>query len=186
MIYIILFLEFFKVGLFSIGGGLATLPFLYQLADKYPWFTSGEVADMLAISESTPGPIGINMATYAGFEAAGVFGGIIATLGLVAPSIIIILLIARVLKKFRENKIVDDSFYGLRAVVIGLICYAAWQVVSITLFDFGSDIVLRWKECILFAILLPSVMFLKKVHPVAWVAIAAACGIIFQFPAGVL
>ena len=97
MIYLILFLEFFKIGLFSVGGGLATLPFLYELANKYPWLTTNNIADMIAVSESTPGPIGVNMATYAGFHASGLLGGIISTLGLVTPSIIVIIIIAGIL-----------------------------------------------------------------------------------------
>ncbi len=95
MIYLRLFYEFFKAGLFSIGGGLATLPFLYDISDTTGWFTHGQLADMLAISESTPGPIGINMATYVGFTTGGVPGAVIATVGIITPSIIVILLIAR-------------------------------------------------------------------------------------------
>ena len=86
MIYLHLFWEFFKTGLFSIGGGLATLPFLRQMGQRYHWFTETELANMLAVSESTPGPIGVNMATYVGFTAGGIPGAVIATLGLVAPS----------------------------------------------------------------------------------------------------
>ena len=94
MIYLQLFWEFFKAGLFSVGGGLATLPFLYDISDRLGWFTHAQIADMLAISESTPGPIGVNMATYAGFTSAGIPGGVVATLGLVTPSVIVILIIA--------------------------------------------------------------------------------------------
>ena len=100
MVFLLLFLEFFKTGLFAIGGGMATLPFLNELANKYPWFTVDDLSDMIAVSESTPGPIGVNMATYAGyttgFNELGVLGGIlgafVATLGLVTPSVIIILI----------------------------------------------------------------------------------------------
>ena len=103
MIFLSLFFEFFKVGLFSIGGGLATIPFLYDLASRRPeWYTAQDVADMIAISESTPGPIGVNMATFAGYQTAGVFGGIIATLGLVAPAIIIIFIVAKILNAFKH------------------------------------------------------------------------------------
>ena len=116
-IYILLFLEFFKTGLFSIGGGLATLPFLYDIADKYPWFDRAVLADMIAVSESTPGPIGINMATYVGYETGGILGGILATVALVLPSVIIIIIIAKFLNKFNENKIVKSAFYGLRPAV---------------------------------------------------------------------
>ena len=113
MIYLRLFWEFFKVGLFSVGGGLATLPFLYSLGAKTGWFSTADVANMLAVSESTPGPIGVNMATYAGFDCAGVLGGVVATLGLVTPSVIVIVLIAMALQAFRTNKYVDAAFYTL-------------------------------------------------------------------------
>ena len=93
MIFLQLFWEFFKTGLFAVGGGLATLPFLYRLADKYPWFSAKQIPDMIAVSESTPGPLGINMATYTGFQHSGVIGSIAATFGLVLPSVIIIILI---------------------------------------------------------------------------------------------
>ena len=90
MIYLRLFYEFFKTGLFAIGGGLATLPFLSDMADRTGWFTQAQLADMLAVSESTPGPVGVNMATYVGFETGGILGAVVATLGLVAPSVIVI------------------------------------------------------------------------------------------------
>ena len=92
MIYLKLFCEFFKTGLFAVGGGLATLPFLSDMADRTGWFTQAQLADMLAVSESTPGPVGVNMATYVGFETAGVLGAVVATLGLVTPSVIVILI----------------------------------------------------------------------------------------------
>ena len=119
MSLLILIFEFFKIGLFSIGGGLATLPFLYRLADKYPWFSAKQIPDMIAVSESTPGPLGINMATYTGFQHSGVIGSIAATFGLVLPSVIIIILISKVLEKFRSNKYVEYAFYGLRPAVLG-------------------------------------------------------------------
>ena len=93
MIYLQLFWEFFKTGLFAIGGGMATVPFLFDISARTGWFTASELANMIAVSESTPGPIGINMATYVGFETAGILGSVIATLGLVIPSIIIIVII---------------------------------------------------------------------------------------------
>ena len=98
-----LMLEFIKTGLFSVGGGLATLPFLYEMSDATGWFSHADIADMIAVSESTPGAIGINMSTYAGFKTAGVLGGILATLALAFPSVVIILIIAKFLNKFRDN-----------------------------------------------------------------------------------
>lgn len=103
MTLITLFLEFFKIGLFSVGGGLATLPFLYKLAENYDWFTKVELIDMIAISESTPGPIGVNMATFAGFNTAGILGGVTATMGIVVPALLVIILIAKVLDKFKQK-----------------------------------------------------------------------------------
>ena len=129
MIYLQLFYEFFKTGLFAIGGGLATLPFLSDMAERTGWFTQSQLADMLAVSESTPGPVGVNMATYVGFETAGVLGAIVATLGLVFPSIVIILVIAGFLKAFRNNKFVDAAFYGLRPASTAMVASAGIGVV---------------------------------------------------------
>ena len=121
MMILTLMFEFFKTGLFSIGGGLATLPFLYEISTNHPdWFTHSDIADMVAISESTPGPIGINMSTYAGYSVAGIPGGILASLALALPSIIITLIIARFLAKFRQSKIVEGAFYGLRPASIAM------------------------------------------------------------------
>ena len=130
MNFLTLFFEFFKTGLFAVGGGMATLPFLYDMAGRHPeWFTAAEVADMLAVSESTPGPIGINMATYVGFTAGGVPGAVIATLGEVTPSIIVILIVAAMLKRFRDSRLVANAFYGLRPASTGLIGAACVTVV---------------------------------------------------------
>ena len=133
MILLRLFWEFFKTGMFSVGGGLATLPFIYDISDKTGWFTHQQIADMIAVAESTPGPIGINMATYVGFTTAGAVGSLIATLGIITPDIIIILIIASFLKKFRESKLVDSAFYGLRPASAALIAAAGWSVVKISL-----------------------------------------------------
>lgn len=107
MLALQLFAEFFKTGLFAVGGGLATLPFLYQMAADTGWFTAQDIADLIAVSESTPGPLGVNMATYVGFKTLGVLGGVVSTLGLVAPSIIVIILISKVLDRFKESSIVQ-------------------------------------------------------------------------------
>ncbi len=117
MTYLVLFLEFFKIGLFAVGGGLSTLPFLSELAGKYTWFDEAMLGNMIAVSQSTPGPIGINMATYAGFNAAGILGGIIATVGLVTPSVIVIIIVAHVLNKFKKSQVVQAIFYALRPAV---------------------------------------------------------------------
>lgn len=191
MIYLQLFFEFFKTGLFAVGGGMATLPFLYDMADKTGWFTSGQLADMIAVSESTPGPIGVNMATYVGFTTAGIGGAITATLGLVIPSIIIIIIISYFLKSFRENKYVDAAFYGLRPASTGLIAAAGMTVVTITLLQMdlfkSSGKILdlfNWKSLILAIIiylLSNNIKQTKKLHPVFFIAGSAIVGIIFGF-----
>lgn len=190
MIYLRLFWEFFKVGLFSVGGGLATLPFLYSLGAKTGWFSTADMANMLAVSESTPGPIGVNMATYAGFDCAGVLGGVVATLGLVTPSVIVIVLIAMALQAFRTNKYVDAAFYTLHPASTGLIAAAGWSVFALVLVNLDAyrasyqlaDL-LQWKNLILFAViwvLTNLVKPLKKLHPVVFLALAAVVGIVFR------
>ncbi|MBQ3381263.1 MAG: chromate transporter [Oscillospiraceae bacterium] len=191
MILLRLFWEFFKTGLFAVGGGMATLPFLYDMSARTGWFTQARLADMIAVSESTPGPIGVNMATYVGFETAGIPGAVVATLGLICPSIIIILLIARVLKQFRESKTVDAVFYGLRPCSIALIAAAGLLVARVTFLNqdalaagFNPAELLRWKELLLAAVLLVLTRFvkpLKKLHPVVVIALSAAVGILFAF-----
>ena len=129
MIELLLFWEFLKIGLFSVGGGMATLPFLYDLSDSTGWFTHAQLADMLAVSESTPGPVGINMATYVGYTVGGFGGALLATLGVILPGTVIVLIIASMLDKFRGNKYVDAAFYGLRPASTGLIAAAGVSVV---------------------------------------------------------
>ena len=171
MIYIILFLEFFKVGLFTVGGGLAALPFLYELADKYTWFDKSMIADMIAISQSTPGPIGVNMATYAGYNAAGIIGGIVATVGIITPSLIIIIIIAHYLEKFKDSKIVKGIFVGLRPCVIGLIFLAWLEVVKVSLIDV--------KSLLIFGLMFFILNKYKK-HPIFYIGVGAIVGIIFK------
>ena len=187
MIYLLLFIEFFKTGLFTIGGGLATIPFLYEMSAKYPaWFSAADLADMIAVSESTPGPIGINMATYAGFNVAGVAGSIIATLALVLPSVIIIIIIAKFLNKFSENKFVKSAFYGLRPAVTALITIAGFQIFKISILSLDKyeiskklyDIV-NIKNLVIFMLLLFLIKKFNK-HPIVYIAGAAVAGIIFK------
>lgn len=183
-----LFFEFCRVGLFSVGGGLATIPFLTDLGERTGWFTPGDLANMIAISESTPGPMGVNMATYVGFHTAGVSGGIVATLGLIFPSVVIILIIAGFLEKFRQSKAVDAVFYGLRAASVALITAALLQVAKIALFRPalpGESAFAYYPN--LTAILLAVAVFvlvkftpLKKLHPICFIGLAALAGVIFQ------
>ena len=184
MIYLRLFFEFCKVGLFAVGGGLATIPFLSDLSSRTGWFTSGQLADMIAIAESTPGPVGVNMATYAGFTTAGVPGGIIATLGLIFPSLVIILIIAGFLNRFRESRIVDALFYGLRAASVALITAALLQVAHIALMNHtlenGTVQLFYWPAIILAAVVFVCYSYtpLKKIHPIFFIAVSAAAGIV--------
>ena len=187
MIYLILFLEFFKVGLFTIGGGLASLPFLYELAEKYTWITKSMIADMIAISQSTPGPIGINMATYVGFKSGGILGGIIATFAIVLPSFIIIIIIANFLNKFKNSKLVDSAFKGLRPAVTGLIAVAWFEIIKISIINVNKflqtnnlfDIAINFKALIVFlSIFLLTKKFDK--HPIVFIGIGALVGIIFK------
>lgn len=120
-IYLKLFLEFFHTGLFSFGGGYATLPFLYHIADVYKWFTTKQLTDMIAVSSITPGPVGVNVATFAGFSTAGVFGALIATISVIAPSFIIVIGVSKLLNKFRENKYVQSVLYTLKPAGCGLL-----------------------------------------------------------------
>ena len=190
-LYLRLFWEFFKTGLFAVGGGMATLPFMYDISDKTGWFTHSMLADMVAVSESTPGPIGVNMATYVGFVTGGVPGAVVATVGLVTPSVIVILLIARVLKAFRENQYVDAGFYGLRPCSVGLIAAAGVLVIKLALFNtelYASTGALldlfNFKALILAAVLLAATRCIKKLkglHPIVFILASAVIGIVFSF-----
>lgn len=162
---------------------MATVPFLMDLAEKYPWFTTEELANMIAISESTPGPIGINMATYAGYQAAGIPGALTATLSLVAPAIIIIVIIAKFMSNFSDNKYVRSAFYGIRPMIAALISYAVWQIAVITFADTnGGTIVLLPVHiivCVVIFLLLQSKK-LGKLHPIIWIACGAVLGIVLK------
>ena len=191
MIELLLFWEFLKIGLFSVGGGMATLPFLYDLSDSTGWFTHAQLADMLAVSESTPGPVGINMATYVGYTVGGFGGALLATLGVILPGTVIVLIIASMLDKFRGNKYVDAAFYGLRPASTGLIAAAGVSVVSIALLNTSlyaatgnlMDLI-SVKAVILAAVLWVLTNLVKptkKLHPVVFIAASAVAGIVFSF-----
>lgn len=187
MIYFQLFWEFLKVGLFTVGGGLASLPFLYNISDKTGWFSHAQLADMIAISESTPGPIGINMATYVGFTSAGVLGSVLATLGFIIPSIIIVSIVSRFLKKFSENKFVKGAFYGLRAVSVALICSALVSVIKISLINItlfqetGAILDLISIPGIILAVICWFVLKKWNPHPVVILVGSAIAGILLGF-----
>lgn len=178
----LLILEFFKTGLFAIGGGPATIPFLMDMAKKYPWFSMQELSDMIAISESTPGPVGINMATYAGFKTLGLFGGVVSTLALTVPSIVIILIIARFLEGFQDNPIVKAVFKGIKPAVTALIAVAVMNIFQVSLFDisdggFSPRIASMIIAAVIFVLL--QVKKTKKMHPALWFLFAAIVGIVF-------
>ena len=201
MLYLRLFWEFFKTGLFAVGGGMATIPFLYNMADATGWFTRNDIANMIAVGESTPGPIGVNMATYVGYVTGGSVGGVpaavlgaaVATLGLVTPSIIIILIIASFLKSFRNNRYVESAFYGLRPASTGLIAAAGLSVAMANLFymesaaiskwsDIFNPALVNWKAWALAAVLwvlTNKVKQTKKLHPIMFILAAAVVGVVW-------
>lgn len=193
MIYLQLFWEFFKTGLFAVGGGMATIPFLYNMSDATGWFTHTDLANMIAVGESTPGPIGVNMATYVGFITGSAQGGVltaiwgafVATIGLVTPSIIVILIIAAMLKAFRDNQYVNHAFYGLRPASTGLIAAAGLSVVVSNFFTDGviGLTTINWKGWVLAAllwVLTNKVKQTKNLHPILFIAASALVGVVFS------
>lgn len=191
MIFLELFWAFFKTGLFAVGGGMATIPFLYEMSNATGWFTHHDLANMIAVSESTPGPIGVNMATYVGFltgmDVAGVptaiLGAVTATLGLVTPAIVIILLVSLVLKSFRDNKYVNSAFYGLRPASSGLIAAAGLSVAISNLLPAGWTALsaFNWKGLLLgiaLWFLTNKVKQTKSLHPIVFILASAMVGIV--------
>jgi len=190
MIYLQLFWEFFQTGLFAVGGGMATIPFLYDISDKTGWFTHQDLANMIAVGESTPGPIGVNMATYVGYVTGmqqggignAILGAVIATLGLVLPSLIVILIVAAMLKRFKDSPLVQKAFYGLRPASTGLIAAAGISVAVSNLFG-SSPFSVNWKGWILAVVLwllTNKVKKTKKLHPIVFIGISALVGIVFS------
>lgn len=191
MTFLLVFWEFFKTGLFAIGGGLATIPFLMRMAENHNWFTTEELSNMIAVSESTPGPIGINMATYVGYSVGsesfgvvgGILGGILATTALVLPSLVIIMIIAGFLQKFRQNSLIEKTFFCLRPATIGMLAVSLIAMMSPLFFNpngCGYFEFFNLKAILLFAGLLFGILKFKK-HPIIYLAIGAVAGIIFKF-----
>ena len=190
-----LYWEFFKTGLFAIGGGMATLPFLKDIGETTGWYSYGDLMNMLAVSESTPGPIGINMATYVGYTVGGIPGAVIATVGEITPSIIVILLVAMLLKSFKDNRYVNMAFYGLRPASTGLIGAACITVILEVLLRIGTsggglvnvfsiNGMVNIKGLLLAAVLLVLTNNVKKVkdlHPIVFIAGSAVVGVVFGF-----
>ncbi len=186
MIYLRLFFEFFKTGLFAVGGGMATLPFLYDMSDRTGWFTHAQLADMVAVSESTPGPIGVNMATYVGFLTGGVGGAAVATLGLVAPSFLVILIVSAFLQRFRDSKYVNGAFYGLRPASTAMILAALVLVVKAAFLPDGTLSSLDWRLLVLAAALFAltdAVEKTKKLHPIVFILGSAVVGVVLRLAA---
>lgn len=186
MIWFHMFIEFFKAGLFAVGGGLATLPFLYDISERTGWFSAEDIANMIAISESTPGPLGVNMATYAGFQTLGIPGGIFTTLSLTAPALIVITAVYYMLQRFRESETVQRIFYGLRPASTALIAAAGLGVAKVALLDLqlfqatGELLSLIRLPSLLLAVVIYIGLVKFRRHPVLYIAVSAAAGIIFQ------
>lgn len=199
-ILIRLYWEFFKTGLFAVGGGLATLPFLQDIGESTGWYTYSDLMNMLAVSESTPRPHRHQYATYVGFTIGGVPGAVVATIGEVTPSIIVILIVAALLKSFRENRFVNDGFYGLRPASTGLIGAAGITIIlevmtNIQTLSSESGIInqfavesgaslINWPPVALAAIILVLTNWVKptkNLHPIIFIAFSAVVGIVFHF-----
>lgn len=193
MILLRLFFEFAKTGLFAVGGGLATIPFLQDLGARTGWFSAADLSTMIAVSESTPGAMGVNMATYVGFTIArlhgipGIIGAIVATLGLTFPSIVVIVIIAGFLQKFRQSKTVEAVFYGLRPASTALIASAGLTVAMTVLVTVGGAaehaLSIHWPALILAVVVFIAMRYtpLKKLHPILFIAFSAVVGVVLQF-----
>lgn len=185
--FLLMCFEFFKTGLFAVGGGLATIPFLKDISARYGWYSMKELTTMIAVSESTPGPMGINMATYVGNHMFGVLGGVAATLSLVAPSVIVIIIVAHMLEKFKDSAVVKGVFSGLRPAVVGFILAAVIDIYISSLFRAdqfkatGSVLQLfNWVAILLFAVLLAVYKKFPKIHPIVIIVVAAVAGIVLK------
>ena len=172
MIYLQLFWTYCKIGLFGFGGGYAMLSLIQnEVVEKHAWLTAGEFTDIVAISQMTPGPIGINSATYIGYTVTGsVLGSVIATFAVCLPSFIIVLLIARAYKKFSSNRWVNYALLGLRPVVVGLIASAALLLMN-------QENFIDYKSIIIFATAFILTKFLK-IHPILMIVLAGISGLL--------
>ncbi len=169
MIYLQLFWQFFQIGIFSFGGGYATLPFLYVIADKFHWFTTSELTNMLAISSITPGPVGVNVATFAGFNSAGIIGSMLATTAVVLPSFIIVTIVSKTLEKFKTNRFVKSAVKSLKPAGCALLSSVGIKLIfTSNLYLFGT----------LLLILLIILSFIKKLDPLFYLGISAVAGLI--------
>jgi chromate transporter len=184
---LLIYAEFFKIGLFSVGGGLATLPFLFQMADNHftfigqsGWLNREMVGNFLAVAQSSPGAIGVNVAAQTGFRYAGIAGGFAAALGLVSPAIVVITFVARMVWTFQENKRLVSVFSGVRPAAGGLLTAAGFGAWKLSLYNSNAAQwyrILRWKECLLFAALFLVIQKFKG-HPIIYIAAGALAGIL--------
>lgn len=180
-----LFIEFFRTGLFAVGGALVSIPFLYDIASRRDWMPIEMLPDMIAISESTPGPIGINMATYAGYQAQGITGGAVATFALVLPSLAIAILISKCFSRFSENSIMQSAMKGLRPAVAGLIAVAAWQIFDMAVLNSASSLNagkfmiehVNFKALLLLLAVFFLLLRFDK-HPIYYIAASAFVGVL--------
>jgi len=183
MIYLQLYWEFFKIGLFAIGGGFAAIPFLFDLANRHLWFTSEALINMVAISEVAPGPIGVRMSVYAGYQVAGILGSFVATAGLTTSGVISIFILVRFLKVFSGNSHASNVFYGLRPAVAALIAVAAFDIMRITILDFSflpNIDTVSIIPLILLGFLLVVSRRVKWFSPLMMLGTAALVGVVFS------
>ncbi len=184
MIYLELFLTFFKIGLFTFGGGYAMLPFIQKEVALHGWLTDAEVINFVAVSESTPGPFAINISTYVGIETGGILGAICATLGATLPSFIVILLVAKFYEKFKNSKIVSGCMTGLKPAAIGLIGTAVLTIGKTVFFPTAVSLASIMTFGFITSLVIFAVMFvlaMKKTHPIIIIVISAILGIATGF-----
>jgi chromate transporter len=178
-----LFITFFRIGLLAIGGGLATLPFLFDLADKSDgWLSRQMIGNMLAVAQSSPGAVGVNLSSYTGMRYAGIGGAYAAALGLITPSIIIIIIVSKMLKAFKENAVVKSFLAGFKPAATALISVAGLGAISLSLWNSASTTWLgfiRWKETIIFAVFFLLVFKFKK-HPIVYIIGAGIAGVVLK------
>ncbi|MBQ8057519.1 MAG: chromate transporter [Ruminococcus sp.] len=181
MIYLILFLEFFKIGAFTFGGGYAMIPFIQETVARHNWMTTAELVDFIAVSESTPGAFAVNISTYVGSQVGGLFGAVCATTGVVMPAFLIILIIAKIYDKFKSSKTVKGAMFGLKSVVVGLIAATVVSIAIEVFFvnGFTASVLTTstfWFSLIVFAIMLFLLLY-KKFSPIIIVVLSATLGI---------
>jgi chromate transporter len=192
---LLLYLEFFKVGVFSVGGGLATLPFLFLMAqDRFSfvqqtgWLSAEQVSNFLAIAQCAPGAVGINVAAQTGFLYGGIAGGIMAVLGLISPAFIVIAIVSRILQSFKENKMAVAVFSGLRPAATGLLCAAGWGVWRLAMYNSDGTVwheIIRWREGLICALVFLLIVKLRNFkwisHPIVYIALGAVAGVLLRF-----